>query len=294
MGFNCSAVENDSHADLRLFQRVAYMLVFTVGLPLNISALWFFSRIQHWTDTHVYMANLMLADVLLILFLPFRIFQTFCPIDPSALCTFLICVHYSNMYVSIFTIMVISAHRLAVIRFPLLARALQTRRKTMARVVCLFIWVFVIAICAGFSSNMFPKKLRECYERKHEHLLDFPFLLVLEIVGYLLPVAIVTTCSGQAICLLNKSTENQLQHAERKHVLERKRVVAIITANLIIFLVCFSPIHLAHLLKYLKSGKSVLFTDAFYEVSEWIATTNCCLDAVGYYFLLKKVFKGKT
>ncbi|XP_072525234.1 G-protein coupled receptor 55-like [Salminus brasiliensis] len=296
MWFNCSSVENSSEAALILFQRVSYTLTFVVALPLNISALWLFYRIQHWTDTHIYMSNLMLADFLLIIFLPFHIFETFCPIKASELCTFLICVHYSNMYVSIFTIMVISAHRFVAIKFPFLIKAVQARRKLIARIVCFLIWIIVMAICTYFQSNMHKDKLKKCYERKPELPLDLSFLLVLEIVGYLLPVAIITTCSTQAICTLVKSMESTLQHVEKKDVLERKRVVAIITANMSIFIICFSPIHLSYLLKYNFPGKSetLTFSHVFYEVSEWIATTNCCLDAVGYYLLLKKVFRDKT
>ncbi|XP_036412222.1 G-protein coupled receptor 55 [Colossoma macropomum] len=297
MDLNCSVV-NNSEAALILFQQVGYTPVFAVGLPLNISALWFFFRIRHWTSTHIYMFNLMLADFLLILFLPFRIFDTFCPMRPSEFCTFLICVHYSNMYVSIFTIAVISAHRFIAIKFPLLTKALEARKKAIAKIVCVLIWMMVMSICTSFLDNLRKDKLRKCYVHRADRQLQLSFLLVLEIVGYLLPIAIITICSTQAICTILKSTEadGSLQQFEKKDVLERKRIVAIITANMIVFIVCFTPIHISYLVSYLsphEPGK-VKFSSVFYEVSEWIATTNCCLDSVGYYLLLKKVFRAKS
>ncbi|XP_066514533.1 G-protein coupled receptor 55-like isoform X1 [Hoplias malabaricus] len=288
MWFNCSAVWNNTEDALRLFQRVAYTPVFAVGLPLNVLALWLFFRIHQWTATHVYMFNLLLADFLLLLFLPFRIFQTFCPINPTGLCTFLICVHFSNMYVSIFTITAISVHRFVALRFPMLIRGLETQRKTMAVVVCAVIWLTIMLLCGIFHPNMYPRELRTCYELKGRTKLSF--LLVLEIVGYLLPTATILTCSTQAIYAVLKSTEE----LESKVVVERKRAVAIIVANTVIFFVCFTPVHVGFLLRYLypEGSPQARVIHIFYEVSEWIATTNCCLDAIGYYLLLKKVFKA--
>ncbi|KAL7842162.1 hypothetical protein SRHO_G00238510 [Serrasalmus rhombeus] len=293
MEFNCSVV---NETDLYLFEQVVYTPVFAVGLPLNISALCFFFRIRHWTSTHIYMFNLMLADFLLILFLPFRIFDAFFPMCPSEFCTFLTCVHYSNMYVSIFTITAISGHRFIAIKFPLLNKALMARKKTIAKIVCVLIWMTVMSICTYFLDNVRKDKLYSCYVRKVK--LQLSFLLVLEIVGYLLPIAIITICSTQAICTILKSTEaeDRLQRFEKKDVTERKRIVAIITANMIVFIVCFTPIHIGYLVRYLSPielGKANFRSD-FYEVSAWIATTNCCLDSVGYYLLLKKAFRAKS
>lgn len=293
MTSNCTDETDKIEQSLSLFHQVAYILVFVVGLPLNVSTLWFFYRIRLWTDTHIYMFNLMLADFLLILFLPFRIFEAFHQITLSKFCTFLICVHYSNMYVSIFTITAISAHRFIVIRFPFLTKALEARRKIIAQIVCALIWVTVMAICSGFYNNLTKDKLYKCYERKWDKKLSLQFLLVLEIMGYLLPIVIITTCSTQAIHTLLKSTEDKLQHAPKTDVMDRKRVVAIITANMITFIVCFTPVHVGYLLRFLSTNcQHATFSHAFYEVSEFVATTNCCLDVVGYYFLLKKVFRA--
>ncbi|KAF5897306.1 G-protein coupled receptor 55-like, partial [Clarias magur] len=135
MALNCSLMPNGSDVAHLTFQRVAYTPVFILGLVLNASALWCFTRIPQWTDTHIYMLNLLLADLLLTLFLPIRIFDSYCPITPRTFCTFLICVHYSNMYVSIFTITAISIHRYVAVMFPMqnqTSRASEARRKKIA------------------------------------------------------------------------------------------------------------------------------------------------------------------
>lgn len=297
---NCSLVPNVSHPDLIIFQRVAYTPVLIFGLILNAKALWHFIRTPQWTDTHIYMLNLLLADLLLTLFLPFRIFETYCPMEPTRLCTFLICVHYSNMYVSIFTITAISIQRYVGIRFPMQNKpsgTSATRRKKITSGICAFIWLVVIILCLIFHENMSPDKLQTCYERIGRCRLSGLFMLVLEIVGFLLPIVTIITCSSQTIWIVRKSLMNIREHTEEETVNRRKRVVAIVTANMIVFIVCFTPIHVGYLLRYIYASETttttINFIHGFYDVSEWLATTNCCLDSVGYYFLLKKVFRDK-
>lgn len=294
MGFNCSGVTNGSaEASLIIFKRAAYTPVFVLGLLLNASALWRFKRTPQWTDMHIYMLNLLLADSLLTLFLPFRIFETYFPMQLTIFCTFLICVHYSNMYASIFTITVISIHRYMVVRFPMqnqTSGASEARRKKISSGICAFIWLIVMTLCLTFRQNMHPDKLRTCYERKGNCKMSLEFLLVLEILGYLLPIVTVTTCSTQASRIVQKSLKAIRQHTDNKITDKRKRIIAIVTANMIVFIVCFTPIHVAYLLRYIFD-ENARFIHIFYEVSEWLATTNCVLDSVGYYFLLNKKFK---
>ncbi|TSQ01599.1 G-protein coupled receptor 55 [Bagarius yarrelli] len=247
MEFNCSLVPSGPEADVIIFKRVAYTPVFILGLLLNSSALWCFKRAPYWTVTHIYMLNLLLADFLLTLFLPFRIIETYCSVKPTGLCTILICVHYTNMYASIFTITAISIHRYVAVRFPIRNKssgASEARRKKIARGICAFIWILVVIICIVFSSNVQPDKLERCYERKHVKI-SLNFILVLEILGYLLPIVTITTCSVQAIRTVLKSLKEIRQHTEEEIIEQRKSVMAVITANMIVFIVCFTPIHAA-------------------------------------------------
>lgn len=295
MVFNCSLVPNGTEAGLIIFQRVAYTPVFILGLILNVSVLWRFKCTPKWTDTHIYMLNLLLADLLLTLFLPFRIFETYCPMKPTRFCTFLICVHYSNMYASIFTVTVISIHRYVTVRFPVQLKtsvASEARRKKITSAICAFIWLVVITICITFSQNMHPDKLKTCYERNGYYKMSLTFLLVLEILGYLLPIVTIITCSTQAVWAVLKSLKDIRQYTDEEIIDKRKRIVAIVTANMIVFIVCFTPIHAGYLLRYIFE-ETDRFVHIFYDVSEWLATTNCCLDSVGYYFLLKNFFRCK-
>ncbi|KAL1280970.1 hypothetical protein QQF64_015570 [Cirrhinus molitorella] len=147
--FNCNPERNHTEKVMSMFERAAYTPVFIVGLTFNITALCMFCRLKRWTDTHIYMFNLLAADFLAIIFLPFKILDAFCEIKPSILCTVLLCTQYSNMYSSIFTITAISIHRFIAVRFPFLTKALASKSKITAISACFFIWTLIAVICAS-------------------------------------------------------------------------------------------------------------------------------------------------
>ncbi|XP_055057280.2 G-protein coupled receptor 55 [Misgurnus anguillicaudatus] len=285
---NSSTLANHTAETLKQFERVAYMIVFPMGLIFNITALCIFSRIKHWTDTHIYMLNLLIADLLVIIFLPFRIMETYGLLKINTFCTFLLCTHYSNMYCSIFTITAISAQRFTVLKFPFLAKAEVKKRKTIAASVCVFIWTIITIICAIFHRNLLPDHLESCYDIKFSDKLEKNFIIVLETVGYLIPMVINVLCSTQTIYILVKSVQN----VEESEGVKRKTVAAVISANLFTFIFCFTPVHVGLLLQYLSEECSNDALHVFVDVAEWIATTNCCMDSIGYYFLLKRVIRN--
>ncbi|KAM3842214.1 G-protein coupled receptor 35-like [Diretmus argenteus] len=262
---------------------VAYTPLFLVGVLVSTTALWaFFAKRDSWADTHIYMLNLAAADFALIIFLPFRIYDAFYCLSTSFLCTFLISIHYINMYASIMTTVAISVHRYLVVRFPFQARAWR-RKKEAAFAVCLAIWVVVVTLCAAYCKSNYPDKLWTCYERCKNDPLPFEFIAVLLLVGFFTPLLIIVFCSIQVVYTLLKENDNSV---------EKKNIVGIVTANMIIFIVCYTPIHLGFLLNYFDTPPAdwqfnSTTAHTFLLVSEWIATTNCCLDSISYYFLLK-------
>uniref|UniRef100_A0AAY4D432 G-protein coupled receptors family 1 profile domain-containing protein n=1 Tax=Denticeps clupeoides TaxID=299321 RepID=A0AAY4D432_9TELE len=259
-----------------VFQQVAYLPVFFLSVLLNAAALRvFFLHRAAWTDTHIYMMNLLVANCLLIIFLPFRVYDAFRPLPKSKLCTALLGLHYGNMYASILTIMCISVHRYIAVRFPIKVHRLSNKR-TIALSVCAFIWLLDFTLTYVFYPNNLPEKMHTCYYRVH-HSLSLRLFLINIITGFLCPLLIVTFCSLHMILLLKSEGSDQKP---------KRRFVGVIIANLTVFVVCFTPIHVMFTMQYFhKEWNGVL--QEFREVSDWIATTNCCLDSIGYYFLLR-------
>lgn len=265
---------------------LAYSLLFLIGLLVNGAALWaFIAKRASWTDVHMYMLNLVLADFMLVLCLPFRIYDAFFCLPKTFFCTFLIFVYFINMYASMMTSTAISIHRYLTIRFPLHARSWKWKKEA-AVTICLLIWSALLLIAIVFRKDNYPEKLWTCYERCKNNRLRPQFTWLLLSLGYLAPLLIIVFCSSRIICILKK---------EQNMSEEKKRTVALVKANLIVFLVCYTPIHIAHLISFFYKvppnwRTTYLPAHEYLRVSEWIASTNCCLDSISFYFLLKRYY----
>ncbi|XP_072296485.1 G-protein coupled receptor 55-like [Eucyclogobius newberryi] len=267
-------------------QGLGYVFLFVPGILLHIAAFRaFFSRLGSWTDTYVYMFNLALADSTLILFLPFRIYDAFWCLPVSPLCTVLFNMHFLNMYASIMTTAAVSVHRYLAVKFPMWARS-WSRKKETACAVCLLIWVLLLTVIIVFREETYPDKLWTCYERRKDRILHLDFILLLLLLGFLLPLLILVFCSSQIIYIL-------LKHNDETQ--EKKGIIGIVTANMVIFVVCYTPINVGYIVNYLNEVPAnwrcvSIPAHNYLMVSEWIASTNCCFDSISYYFLLKHFY----
>ncbi|KAG8014085.1 G-protein coupled receptor 35 [Nibea albiflora] len=267
-------------------QFFSYGLLFLVGFVVNAAALYAFIGQRHsWTDTHVYMFNLSIADTALILFLPFRIYDALSCLR-TGFCTFLINTHFINMYSSIATTAAISVHRFLAVRFPMQTRSWR-KKKRVAFAVCLVIWGLLLIINIIYRDQNYPHNLWTCYERCKNMPLSLTMIGIMVFLGYVIPLLIVVFCSSQIINILLKVKDKSE---------ERKSTIGIVTANMIVFIVCYTPIHISFLVNYYTpvppDWKHVAYLPAhrYLLVSEWIASTNCCFDSISYYFLLKKFY----
>lgn len=280
----CSIVNASCKVDT--LQGLAYSPVFLLGFLVNAAALRAsIAQRDSWTDTHIYMFNLAIADSALILFLPLRIYDAFFCLPKTTLCTFLIFIHFINMYASILTTTAISVQRYLAIRFPMQTRS-RRKKKVTAFAVCLVFWGLLVTICAIFRKENYPDKLWTCYERCKNQRLQQQFILILVFLGFLAPLLIVVFCSSQIICILLK-VDKKLE--------EKKSTIGIVTANMIVFIVCYTPIHVGFLVNYFyippQNWQTAYMPPHVYLlVSEWIASTNCCFDSISYYFLLKRFY----
>ncbi|XP_068456172.1 G-protein coupled receptor 35-like [Clinocottus analis] len=215
-------------------QGLAYSAVFLLGFLVNAAALCAFTaQRDSLSATHIYMLNLAIADTTLLLFLPFRIYDAFFCLPNNHLCTFLLSLHFINMYASILTTTAIGVHRYLVIRFPLQARSWRKKKET-AFAACLLIWVFLVTTCVVFREDNYPRKLWTCFERCKNIPLRPQFMAILVFLGYVAPLSVVVFCSSCIVRILIK-TDNKSG--------EKKRTIGIVTANMIVFVVCYTPIH---------------------------------------------------
>ncbi|NWV94721.1 GPR35 protein, partial [Machaerirhynchus nigripectus] len=266
-----------------LLQLVVYIPVLALGIPLNTIAFWVFCcKLKRWTETKVYMINLIVADSFLLFTLPFLLYFTKYKHPIDQLCSAIQNIYFTNMPMSILIITLIAIDRYIAIKFPLKAKILRSPLKSAS--VCGFLWITLI-----IYSNLYPKLHAGwegcCFRRQSIEARYFS--LFFSIGGYFIPLGIVIFCSVQVIRCLKKKMATGSNETKLL-----QKAVHIVSVNLCVFAVCFSPFHIALLLRFaveVAGARSLLSgVTTYIKISACLANCNCCLDALCYYFAAKE------
>ncbi|NXK62623.1 GPR35 protein, partial [Sylvietta virens] len=266
-----------------LFQLVVYIPVLALGLPLNAVAFWAFCcKLKRWTETKVYMINLIVADSFLLFTLPFLLYFTKYKHPIDHLCVAIQNIYFVNMPMSVFIITLIAIDRYIAIKFPLKAMILRSPLKSAS--ICGFLWVILVIYCNFYPA--FQSSWEGCCFRRQSVQPKY-FSLFYSICGYFIPLGIVIFCSVQVIRCLKKKMATS-PHETKLF----QKAVHIVSVNLCVFAVCFSPFHISLLLRYAVeiAGARALMPGVVncIKITACLANCNCCLDAFCYYFAAKE------
>ncbi|XP_010714785.2 G-protein coupled receptor 35-like, partial [Meleagris gallopavo] len=280
---NCTEISSMLQDRVMLFQLIVYIPVLVLGLLLNTIAFWVFCcKLKRWTETRVYMINLMFADCSLLFTLPFLIYFTKNEHPIDRLCVAIEMIHFTNSPMSIFIIMLIAIDRYIAIKFPLKAKTLRSPLKSAC--ICGFLWIMQIGY--SYLNTFFKKKSENFCFQKHStqpaYLTSFSICF-----WYFIPLGIIIFCSIQVIRCLRKKMASS--HHETKLI---QKAIHIISVNLCVFILCFSPIYIALLLRLVAevAGACHLLSKVrvSIQILSCLANSNCCLDAFCYYFAAKE------
>ncbi|NXL70970.1 GPR35 protein, partial [Leptocoma aspasia] len=266
-----------------LLQLVVYIPVLALGIPLNAIAFWVFCcKLKRWTETKVYMINLIVADTSLLFTLPFLLYFSKYKHPVDQLCLAIQNMCFTNMPMSIFIITLIAIDRYIAIKFPLKAKSIRSPLKSAS--ICGFLWIAVI-----MYSSLYRTRHENwegcCFQR--QSVQPRYSSLVYSICGYFIPLGIMIFCSVQVIRCLKKKMATS-PHETKLF----QKAVHIVSVNLCVFAICFSPFHIALLLRFAVevAGAFSLMPAAttYIKISACLANCNCCLDAFCYYFAAKE------
>ncbi|VTJ92024.1 Hypothetical predicted protein, partial [Marmota monax] len=250
-----------------------------LGLLLNGLALWVFCRrMRQWTETRVYMTNLAVADLCLLSSLPFVLFSLQHTSD-TPLCQLSQGIYLANRYMSISLVTAISVDRYVAVRHPLRARGLRSPRQAV--VLCAALWVLVLGSLVirwrlGLQEGGF------CFRNYARH--DFSSS-TFSLLGFYLPLAVLLSCSLQVVTALARRPASEAGQVEATH-----RAARMVWANLVVFVVCFLPLHVVLTVQVAMGLSSCAERKAFSRalfITSRLSDANCCLDAVCYYYMAK-------
>ncbi|MBN3297057.1 GPR34 protein, partial [Amia calva] len=290
---NCTIDENT----LRIPLALVYTMIFVFGLLGNTLALYVFLCMESKKNSvRVFLINIAIADLILIICLPFRILYhsannhwmlspIFCKVVGN--------VFYMNMYISITLLGFISVDRF--IRIERHCRKYPIQRAKWSAVICGVIWALSIAAIIPMivlsECNDTPGKCFNYKHRKHAKGKAY-FNLFMVIIFWIVFCSLVLSYVKIAKKLLTLSREKpDLPNAQKYHRTAKKSFFV-----LVIFAVCFVPYHIFRII-YIWSQigdptcywKNII--DKTNEVALLFSAFNSCLDPVMFFLLSGSVRK---
>ncbi|XP_044190436.1 proteinase-activated receptor 2-like [Thunnus albacares] len=282
-----------------VFLPIIYIIVFVVGLPTNAMAIWvFLFRIKKKRLSSIYMANLALADLLFVIWVPLKISYHFNGnnwIYGEGLCKVLVAFFYGNMYCSIAFITCISVQRYWAVVHPLSEQQRDNRIPVAVSItVWVVVWLFTIPLYLydqqvrvtnyqSINQSINPQILT-CHDvtRQSQVKIAAGYFLTMGTLGFVVPTIV---CIISYILML-KALRNSMKNVAITK--KRRKAVVLMITVLVMFLVCFTPSNIMLLVHYiLLLGGADNHLYEFYITTLCLASLNSCIDPFVYYFISK-------
>lgn len=271
LSFPTSPTMDDNEAVWDLVHTILPPYIFTlsvVGILGNTFVLGvFLIQRAKWSVPEIYLGNLALADLVMLVLLPFWGVNVLNDYDwpfGEVMCMVVSLSLTTNMYTSVFLLAMISVDRYLALVQTMRARWL--RRSRYAKVVCAMLWVLGVAVCAPVLPH---RKL--VYDPEYHVMsciLKYPHdswkvahHILLNLMGFALPFLAISFCSVNVVRALNQRRVSTctLDRGDRK-------ATVLVYAVTLFFLICWGPFHLFTFL-------DVLCDFQVLEVNEWQEVT---------------------
>ncbi|XP_072518176.1 proteinase-activated receptor 2-like [Salminus brasiliensis] len=269
-----------------IFLPVVYILVFILGLPTNAMAVWVFlfrSKKKH--PGSILLANLALADLLFIIWLPLKIAYHFKGNHwtfGEPLCKVLVGFFYGNMYCSTIFIACISVQRYWAVAHPLSHRLDNRVAVCVSVCVWLMVWVLTTSLYLYDQTvEVTNLNINTCHDVPLPSQSHIPvgYFLTMGIVGHVVPCVVCVVAYLLTFRSLRRSVKDSSSNNKRKAII-------FMVIVLVMFLVCFTPSNVMLMLHYSLLGAGIQNDGyGFYIVALCLGSLNSCLDPSVYYFI---------
>lgn len=254
------------------------------------------------TVAEIYLGNLAVADLILACGLPFwavTMSNNFDWIFGEVLCRMVNTMLYMNLYSSICFLMLVSIDRyLALVKTMSVGRMRGVR---WAKLYSLVIWGCTLLLSSPMLAFRTMKEYRAEGFNVTACVIMYPTRtwevftnILLNCVGFLLPLSVITFCTVQ---ILQALRNNEMQ--KFKEIQTERKATVLVLAVLLLFVVCWLPFQVSTFLDTLLrlgvlSGcweEHVI--DVLTQVSSYVAYSNSCLNPL-VYVIVGKRFRKKS
>ncbi|XP_051877901.1 probable G-protein coupled receptor 34 [Pristis pectinata] len=269
---------------------IFYIMICVVGLLSNLLALWvFYFNQKKATSISTYMKHLAMADLLLLLCLPFRIayhIGEYAWLAKCYFCKIIGAFFYINMYVSIAFLVLISLDRYLKITKPL--RKFRIHSVKWSSGISMAVWVFTFLLMLPFVllSTLWSKE-QKCFHYKSQGVTAGSMNLAAVIFIFILSLLFLISYAKIAVKLYN------ISQGKKKEPIRKVRTRAILKTFIVlaIYIVCFMPYHIVRIpyvlsqMNIISSCQSKNFLHIANELVLCLSALNSCLDPIIYFFL---------
>lgn len=254
------------------------------------------------TVAEIYLGNLAVADLILACGLPFwaiTIANNFDWLFGEALCRVVNTILYMNLYSSIYFLMLVSIDRyLALVKTMSMGRMRGVR---WAKLYSLVIWGCALLLSSPMLAfrtmqeyNAEGHNVTACVINYPSHSWEVFTNILLNSVGFLLPLSVITFCTVQIMQVLRN---NEMQ--KFKEIQTERKATLLVLAVLLLFVVCWLPFQISTFLDtllrlHVLSGCwDEYVIDIFTQIASFVAYSNSCLNPL-VYVIVGKRFRKKS
>uniref|UniRef100_A0AAY5EJ27 Galanin receptor type 1 n=1 Tax=Electrophorus electricus TaxID=8005 RepID=A0AAY5EJ27_ELEEL len=277
---------------------VVFGCIFFLGVVGNSLVIVVIGRIKtrrSRSTTNIFILNLSIADLSFLLFcVPFQATIYSLPewIFGAFLCKF---VHYFlmvSMLVSIFTLVAMSVDRYIAVVLSKKSPCIRNRRNALLGVCIIWMLSFIFAVPVAqhqiLTNHPHAPNSSFCWEIWTERVARHTYKVTILIIGYLLPLVLITCSYAKVLYHLHKKIKNISKKSEHSKRKTAQTVLLVVAA----FLFCWMPHHIIAM--WVEFGVFPLSdaSFAFRITSHCLAYGNSCVNPILYAFLSENFRKA--
>ncbi|KAI3367594.1 hypothetical protein L3Q82_026433 [Scortum barcoo] len=299
---NVTGCDQEETADwIPIVLPVYILLIAVLGIMFNVFVLMVFCfHKKNCTVAEIYLGNLATADLLLVSCLPFwavNISNNFNWPFGQFLCKVANVSVMMNVYCSIYFLVLVSIDRYVALAHPLSHD--RSRRPKYAKLGCMLVWGlgFLLSIPSLIYREVIYSETCNITICKNNYNPDsntefLVFQGMLTVLGFIIPVSIISFCSVKII----QALRNQLVKQVNSQKTEEKATTLLLVV-LVAFLICWVPFHLVTIVEMLEVAGvlsvDILVLDACVQIFSYFALFNSVLNPI-LYVIVGRNFRKKV